>query len=134
GLEGLLARELKWYRAPDMGDEEREALRKDWSDPETAIAMLNWYRASPMAVPPMDAPYELPAAYAPPALPKLSIPTLVIWAMDDMALPPANLDGLEDVVDDLTVVKIPDCGHFVPWERPDAVNAAIDQFLSRTSG
>ena len=60
----------------------------------------------------------------------LSIPTLVIWALDDIALPPGNLDGLDALVTDLTVVKVPDCGHFVPWEAPTAVNAALDAFLA----
>ena len=59
------------------------------------------------------------------------IPTLVIWALDDGALPPENLDGLDGVIDDLTVVKVPDCGHFVPWEAPEAVNAAMTEFLDR---
>ena len=52
--------------------------------------------------------------------------------MDDTALPPANLDGLEDLVDDLTIVRVPECGHFVPWEAPDAVNRAMAEFLART--
>jgi len=33
----------------------------------------------------------------------------------------------------LTVVEVPDCGHFVPWEAPDKVNAAMEDFLSKTS-
>ena len=62
--------------------------------------------------------------------PKLVIPTLVIWALDDAALPPCNLDGMEELVPDVSIVKVPDCGHFVPWENPAAVNAAIDDFLA----
>jgi pimeloyl-ACP methyl ester carboxylesterase len=27
-------------------------------------------------------------------------------------------------------VRVPDCGHFVPWEAPDAVNAAMEDFLA----
>jgi len=38
---------------------------------------------------------------------------------------------LPDSVDDLTIIKVPDCGHFVPWQAPDAVNAAMETFLSR---
>lgn len=133
GLTGLLAREVKWDRASNMEDAERDQLLEDWSNPDTAIAMLNWYRGSPMVVPEMDEPFALPADYAPPQLPNLAIPTLVIWAMDDLALPPANLDGLEDLVDDLTIAQVPDCGHFVPWEAPEAVNTAMDEFLGRTS-
>ncbi|MFC4294853.1 alpha/beta fold hydrolase [Novosphingobium tardum] len=114
-----------------MEPEEREALLADWSNPEAAFGMLNWYRASPVPVPPVDAPYELPEG-ALIAVPPLTIPTLVIWAMEDTALPPANIEGLEEFVSDLTVVKVPDCGHFVPWEAPDAVNAAMEAFLART--
>ena len=82
-----------------------------------------------MTVPAMDEPYAEPPA-AP--FPKLTVPTLVIWALDDVALPPCNLDGMEDLVPNLSVVKVPGCGHFVPWEDPDAVNAAMDDFLART--
>lgn len=130
GLAALLARELKWDRAPDTGEAERAAQARDWIDPETGIAMLNWYRASPVDVPPMDAPFAMPDDYSAPDLPNLAIPTLVIWAMNDLALPPENLGGLDDLVDDLTVVEVPDCGHFVPWEKPDEVNAAMEEFLA----
>jgi len=30
----------------------------------------------------------------------------------------------------VTIVKVPGCGHFVPWEAPDAVNRAMDEFLA----
>ena len=129
GLAALLMKALNWNRSPVMEEEERAALFKDWSNPDAAIAMLNWYRASPMAVPPMDAPFELPAGYQDAAVPPLKIPTLVIWAMDDMALPPCNLDGMDKLVSNLTIEPVHDCGHFVPWEAPDTVNAALDRFL-----
>ncbi|MFN3423827.1 MAG: alpha/beta fold hydrolase [Novosphingobium meiothermophilum] len=129
GLGALLLKALDWKRSPALEDAERDALLRDWANPDTAIAMLNWYRASPMAVPPMDAPFELPEGYADAPLPPLAIPTLVIWAMDDMALPPCNLDGMERLVTNLTLEKVHDCGHFVPWEAPQAVNAALDRFL-----
>ena len=133
GLIGILLKVVKWDRPSRMEQDERDALLKDWSNPDTAMAMLNWYRGSPIEVPPMDAPFELPADYQPLALPKLTIPTLVIWAMDDIALPPSNLDGLDDIIDDLTLVQVPDCGHFVPWEAPERFNAALEDFLAQTA-
>ncbi len=133
GLPALLMKALDWARSPAMEDEERNALFADWSSPETALAMLNWYRGSPMVVPPMDAPFELPADYQPMVLPNLTIPTLVIWAMDDLALPASNLVGLEEIIDNLTLVQVPDCGHFVPWEAPEKFNAALEEFLDKTS-
>ena len=133
GLGGVL---LKAFgdipENPKMDPAERAALMEDYAHRDAALAMLNWYRASPMEVLDMDAPYELPAGWQPPALPKLTIPTLVVWAMDDVALPAANLDGLDEVITDLTLVKVPGCGHFVQWEAPDEVNAALDAFLART--
>ncbi len=133
GLGGILLQEIKWDSADTMEPAERAELLNDWQDRDAAFAMLNWYRASPIDIPPMDAPYEIPAGWAPPALPNLSIPTLVIWGMDDLALPPENLEGLDSIIDDLTLVKVPGSGHFVPWEAPQAVSGAIDAFLARTS-
>ena len=132
GLTGLLLKAVRWDRPSAMEADEREALLADWQDREAAFGMLNWYRASPVDVPPADAPYELPKGWTPPTLPKLTIPTLVIWAMDDLALPPANLEGLEDVVEDLTIEQVAECGHFVPWEASEKVNAAMEGFLGRT--
>ena len=133
GLGGVLLKAFgEMPENPKMDPAERAALMEDYSNREASIAMLNWYRASPMEVLDMDAPYEIPAGWTPPALPKLTIPTLVVWAMDDIALPAANLDGLDEVIEDLTLVKVPGCGHFVQWEAPDEVNAALDAFLTRT--
>lgn len=78
----------------------------------------------------LDVPYALPENYSTPALPNVAVPTLIVWGMHDMALPDANLDGIDDVVDDLTLVKVPDCGHFVTWEAPEEFNAALGQFLA----
>lgn len=129
GLTGLLLKEVNWDRPSNMPAEERAQLLRDWEDRDACFGMINYYRASPMVVPTMDEPFELPAGFSPPPLPKLTIPTLVIWALDDLALPPQNLDGLEDIIEPLTIHHVADCGHFVPWEAPDAVNAAMDAFL-----
>lgn len=130
GLTALLLKEVKWDRPNAMEPEERDALLRDWQNRDAAFGMLNYYRASAIDVPEMDAPFELPADFSPPELPKLTVPTLVIWGMDDLALPPENLDGLGEVVEPLTIHQVPDCGHFVPWEAPEAVNAAMEAFLA----
>ena len=117
--------------SPAMDDDERNALLADWQNPDAAFGMLNWYRASPMDIPALDAPLAVPEG-ALANIPRLTIPTLVVWAMDDLALPPVNIDGLDEYVADLTIERIRACGHFVPWEAPAAVNAAMDAFLSRT--
>jgi pimeloyl-ACP methyl ester carboxylesterase len=130
GLAALLMKAVNWERPSVMDEAERAALLADWQNRDACFAMLNWYRASPIDIPPLDAPYEVPAGYTPPPLPDLGIPALVIWAMDDLALPASNLAGLDKIIADLTVVEVPDCGHFVPWEAPQAVNAALDAFFA----
>lgn len=130
GLLPLLMKALNFDGSASMDAGERDRLMKEWSDPDTAMAMINWYRAGLADVPPMDAPYALPDNYNPPTLPIVSVPTLMVWGLDDIALPAANLEGLDDLVDHLTLVKVPDCGHFVQWEQPAAFNSALDQFLS----
>lgn len=127
GLTGLLMKVVKWDRSSALEAEERDRMLADWQDRDACFAMLNWYRASAMNVPEMDAPTQ-PAPDTS-TFPKLGIPTLVIWALDDLALPPCNLDGLDELVPHAAIVKVPGCGHFVPWEAPDAVNAAMDAFL-----
>lgn len=129
GLTGLMSQAVKWDRPSGMEPEERAALLKDWEDRDACFGMLNWYRASALYVPTMDEEAEMPA-FAAGEFPRLDIPTLVVWAMDDLALPPSNIDGIEQFVPDVTVVPVYDCGHFVIWEKPDAVNAAMERFLS----
>jgi pimeloyl-ACP methyl ester carboxylesterase len=127
-LAGLLLKTIKWDKPLAMEPEERDALLLDWQDRDACFGMLNWYRASPLFVPAMDEEAEIPA-FAAGAFPHLRIPTLVIWGMDDKALPPSNLVGLPELVTDLHLEYVPDCGHFVIWEAPEKVNAAMLAFL-----
>ena len=91
--------------------------------------MLNWYRASKVLVPPSGATVPIPD-WVLRAFPKVSVPTLVIWGMRDKALLPIQLEGLDELVDDLAVVRLPDAGHFAPWEAPDEVAASLQPFLA----
>jgi pimeloyl-ACP methyl ester carboxylesterase len=50
--------------------------------------------------------------------------------MKDPALLPLQLDGLDQWVEDLRIVRIPDAGHFAPWEAPDEVAEALQPFLA----
>jgi pimeloyl-ACP methyl ester carboxylesterase len=58
-------------------------------------------------------------------------PTLVVWGERDPALRVENTEGLERWVPDLRVERIPEAGHFVQADAPDAVNAALVRFLRR---
>ena len=86
-------------------------------------AMLNWYRASSFVVPAMDEHPPRPAFLDAP-FPPVTQDTLVIWGTRDHALLPILVDDLGPFVPRLTVEKI-DAGHFVTWEKPDEVIAAM---------
>lgn len=131
GLGPFLAQVTRWQDTDKMEPDERAALLADWANGDRGIAMLNWYRATPLYVPEVGEVAELPAMVAG-EFPKVMIPTLLIWAMDDLALPAANLDGIGELVPNMTLVPVHGCGHFVTWEAPDAVNAAMDTFLAAT--
>lgn len=108
---------------------EKQQYIADWSQPGAMNAMLNWYRASKMIVPPPGLTVPLPDLILRP-FPKVKVPTLVIWGMGDKALLPIQLDGLDMLVEDLSIVHLPDAGHFAPWEAPEAVAAALRPFLA----
>lgn len=133
GLAGLLQTALNWENRPSHDPAELQLLMQQWANPENAFAMLNWYRASGLHVPSMEEPVGIPANFVTPPFPKLQIPALVVWGMQDEALLPANVDGLDEWVENLTVERIPDAGHFIPWEAPEAVNAAMEAFLAKTA-
>ena len=63
-------------------------------------------------------------------VPVIRIPTLVVWGMEDKALLPCQLEGLDPLVEDLTIERIESAGHFVPWEKPEPVAAALRDFLT----
>jgi pimeloyl-ACP methyl ester carboxylesterase len=111
-----------------LSEEERRAYLDDWGAPGAMTAMLNWYRASEIVVPQIGEQASAPAWTRAP-FPKIVVPTLVLWAMRDIALLPVQLGGLSDLVENLRLVTIPDAGHFVPWEQPKTVAAAIRDFM-----
>jgi pimeloyl-ACP methyl ester carboxylesterase len=111
---------------------ERRAYLDEWARPGGLAAMLNWYRASELVVPAPGEAVERPGWIDAP-FPKIEVPTLVLWGLEDKALLPIQLDGLDDLVDDLRIVAIEGAGHFVPWERPGPVIDAIRRFMGQSS-
>jgi len=108
--------------------EERAQYLADWSQPGGFTAMLNWYRAAQVMVPPPGIDVPIPD-FLLRAFPKVRVPTLVVWGMRDKALLPLQLEGLDTLVPDLRIARVADAGHFVPWENPRAVAAALKPFL-----
>jgi pimeloyl-ACP methyl ester carboxylesterase len=112
-----------------ISEDERRQYIADWSQPGAFNAMLNWYRGAKVIVPPPGIEVPLPD-FLLRDFPSVKVPTLVIWGMQDKALLPVQLEGLDKLVDDLTIVRLADVGHFAPWEAGGEVAAALQPFLA----
>jgi pimeloyl-ACP methyl ester carboxylesterase len=108
---------------------EKQQYIAEWSQPGALTAMLNWYRGAKVIVPPPGVTVPLPDLLLR-AFPKVKVPTLVIWGVKDAALLPLQLEGLEELVDDLSIERLPETGHFAPWEAGEQVAQALEPFLA----
>ena len=108
---------------------EKQQYLAEWSQAGGMTSMLNWYRATKLVVPPTGVTVPVPD-WLLRAFPTIKVPTLVIWGMKDLALLPLQLEGLDELVDDLRIVQLPDAGHFAPWEAGEQVAAALRDFLA----
>lgn len=112
-----------------ISEEDKEAAIAEWSRDGALAAMLNWYRASELTVPEVGEKAHAPLWTHLP-FPQVTVPVLVIWGLRDTALLPVQLDGLAGQVPDLRIATVGDGGHFIPWQRPEAVTAAIRDFMA----
>ncbi|MDO8457596.1 MAG: alpha/beta hydrolase [Burkholderiaceae bacterium] len=88
----------------------------------------NYYRASPLRPPtPQDpgaAAIDLPRSML-----TVDIPTLVVWALDDIALPPELIDGLDAYIPDMRLKTVPNATHWIIHEQPALVSEYLQEFL-----
>jgi pimeloyl-ACP methyl ester carboxylesterase len=111
-----------------LTDEVRDQYRAVWRAGLTGGC--NLYRASPLRPPRPEDPAAA-AVTLPPELLRVELPTLVLWAMDDIALPPALVDGLAAYVPNMQLRKVPGASHWIVHEQPALVTHALQDFLSR---
>ncbi|WP_422845493.1 alpha/beta fold hydrolase [Acidovorax sp. M2(2025)] len=88
----------------------------------------NYYRASPIR-PPRDGDPGAQAITLPESMLRVAVPTLVLWALDDPALLPGLLDGLQAWIPQLQVQKIEQASHWVVHEHPERVAMELRRFL-----
>jgi pimeloyl-ACP methyl ester carboxylesterase len=65
----------------------------------------------------------------PPESVTVKVPTLVVWAEDDVALPVTLLEGLEDYVPSLRIVRVSEATHWIIHERPTLIIEQIEREL-----
>ncbi len=98
--------------------EELEEYRKAFAQPGAYSSMVNWYRAS------------LQCRNEPPASFRITVPLLILWGLDDIAIIPEQADQSLEYCDQARLVKF-DCTHWIQHEEPDQVNQLIEEFITQ---
>ena len=61
-------------------------------------------------------------------LPRIAVPTLLIWGDQDVRSPLSVARKFEQAIPDAGLVVIPDCGHVSNLEQPERFNEAVREF------
>jgi pimeloyl-ACP methyl ester carboxylesterase len=92
--------------------------RANAGQPGALTAMINYYRANFPGI--LDEPVNV-----------IATPTLMIWGEQDVALDITLTRGYGPLVKDFSLVTLPDASHWVQQDAPEAVNAALADWLGR---
>jgi pimeloyl-ACP methyl ester carboxylesterase len=98
-------------------DADLTEYRQAWAKTGDGSSMIAWYRAA-MQV----RVQKLPS-------PRITVPTLLIWGVNDIALEREMADLSMDLCDDGRVTYLEDASHWVHLDAPDRVNTLIGDFL-----
>lgn len=92
-----------------------EARRRELLRPGSARAALSYYRAA------VRWPIRCPS--------RIHTPTLILWGERDPSLDLRLLDDLPERIENVTVVRLPEAGHFVHWDEPERVVSELVAFI-----
>jgi pimeloyl-ACP methyl ester carboxylesterase len=59
----------------------------------------------------------------------IDIPTLFVGAVNDLIIAPEHIEGMKQLVRNLDIHMLEDCGHWSQQERPDDVNRLMIEWL-----
>lgn len=91
----------------------------------------NYYRASPLR-PARPGDPAVDAVQLPRSMLTVDVPTWVLWGLDDIALLPSLLDGLDGYIPRLTLETVADADHWVIHTHPARVIAGLTAHLLRS--
>lgn len=111
----------------------------DWSEknPEMIEEWIKWRVANPIDPAPYQAQLAIGLSLMPKAaafetkLPRLNVPTLILFGAHDKVVPPANASLLAEKIAGSKVLIFPDAGHFFPIEIAEAASRAIVEFAKQ---
>lgn len=108
-LDGLLRRGMRagYFTAADAA-----VYRAAWREPGALTAMLNYYRA-------IGRGERLRNT-------RITRPTTVVWGERDAYLRPGMLNGLEQYVPGVQIIRVPDASHWIVHERPGMITQLLE--------
>mgnify|MGYP003378075868 FL=1 len=110
----------------------------DWSEknPEMIEEWVKWRVANPIDPAPYQAQMAIGFGLMPEAaafenkLPRLNVPTLILFGAHDKVVPPENASLLAEKISGSKVVILPNAGHFFPIEVAEAASRTITDFAA----
>ncbi len=120
---------IQRLHGPAVADDEVEVIKWTISRPGAITGALNYYRAL-LSDEQMDHGERVwPQGLPPTRERRCPIPTTVVWGLHDFALEIGAMATIEDWHSDVTIVRVPDAGHWVQRDAPDAVTAEIAKHI-----
>lgn len=116
GMEPLAEGLIPKLIAPTTGEDVKAAVAKMFTNtpPATAAADAIVMRDRP------DSNADLPS---------ISVPTIVIHGTEDALMPLDAAEKMTAAIPGARFTAVPEAGHLAPMENPEAVNAALRDFL-----
>jgi pimeloyl-ACP methyl ester carboxylesterase len=105
-------------RSSTYKEYELKLYRRAWSRPRAMSSMINWYRA-----------LRIRSARQAPR--RISVPTLMIWGANDIALGQELAQPSVDYCDDGQLIMLEDATHWVQHDRSETVNQLLVDFLTK---
>ncbi len=101
-----------------FSDADLARYREAWGQPGALTGMINWYRAIARYTPPK------------PSSPRLTMPTLLLWGMRDVALSATMARPSIEMCDHGRLVLFEDASHWVQRDAAEAVSTLLGDFLT----
>ena len=98
----------------DFTDFDKEQYLKAWRQPGAILGGVNYYRA--------NTSFKDSTG-------KITVPTLVIHGMKDIAVLPSVLDELSNYVSDLKVIRAENASHWVMHDEPELIVSSFKEFF-----
>jgi pimeloyl-ACP methyl ester carboxylesterase len=110
---------LKWAvfsgkKEATFSEQDKEKYIKAWSQPNAILSGVNYYRA--------NTSFKNWTGI-------ITVPTLVIHGMKDVAVLPSVLDGLEHYVKNIEIIRAEHSSHWVMYDEPELVISQFKRFF-----